>query len=87
MNANALLQLPCQDRTRSRDLLSKSHSKQVPIPLQKTDHVKKKKSWLHQRLCEMESRAHSEAGTEIVVILHKTLDLKFYKENAGIHVA
>ena len=44
-------------------------------PLQKSDHVK---GWLHQRLCETESRAHSETGTDIVVILHKTLNLTFY---------
>ena len=36
-------------------------------PLQKSDYVE---AWLHQRLCETESRAHSGTETDIVVILH-----------------
>ena len=83
MNATVLLQLPCQDRTRSRGLTQRT-GPDIHWPLQKSDHVK---GWLHQRLCETESRAHSETGTDTVVILHKTLNLTFYKRNAGIHIA
>ena len=87
MNATALLQLPCQDRTRSRGLTrEESHftANRSRYPSQKGNYVK---GWLHQRLCKTESRAHSETGTDIVVILHKTLNLTFYKGNAGIHIA